>query len=208
MHWSKRLKDALTEKGWSAAELSRRSGVPEHSIYKYLKGRTDAPRGDVLEKVASALGVSPVFLEYGQRATDATSTTLALRRVPVLLLSDVYSLGWRLAVRRGSENRIAVPNHVGPDAFGIMVEDLALDKIPVGSVVIIDPDQPAQPGKYVAANAHAVKATVIRRFRSLVAGETRHGELLAEHPDFAPIKILAPEDGEIIGRVVMLVQML
>jgi transcriptional regulator with XRE-family HTH domain len=65
MTWSERLQSELAAKGWSKAELSRRSGVPYDSVNKYLRGSIDQPRGDTIDKLAAALGVDPLWLKEG-----------------------------------------------------------------------------------------------------------------------------------------------
>jgi transcriptional regulator with XRE-family HTH domain len=56
-----RLEGLRTAKGWSQAELARQSGVPQPTISRIEAGtrRVDL---DVLEKLASALGVNASML--------------------------------------------------------------------------------------------------------------------------------------------------
>lgn len=63
--WDQRLRRVFQDKGWSAAELSRRSGVDRDSVYKYLHGAVKQPRGETLDKLADALGISPLWLRTG-----------------------------------------------------------------------------------------------------------------------------------------------
>jgi transcriptional regulator with XRE-family HTH domain len=64
-HWSKRLWKALNWKGWSQRELSRRAGVDEQKVYKYLQGKVDNPRGDTLLRLSDSLGVTEAWLRFG-----------------------------------------------------------------------------------------------------------------------------------------------
>ena len=64
-HWAKRLNEEFKKTGWTVAEFSRRSGVEANNLYKYLDGVIRNPRGDILEKLAGTLGISPVYLRYG-----------------------------------------------------------------------------------------------------------------------------------------------
>ena len=63
--WTARLISAWERSGWTKAELARKSGVPKHSVYKYLAGRVKQPRGDVLNDLADALGVERLWLREG-----------------------------------------------------------------------------------------------------------------------------------------------
>lgn len=61
-HWSKRLWQALSWKGWSQRELARRSGISEQKVYKYLQGKVHQPRGDTLVRLSDVLGVTESWL--------------------------------------------------------------------------------------------------------------------------------------------------
>lgn len=63
--WAKRLTAARNRKGWSRAELSRRSGVNVESVRKYEIGKVAQPRGDNIPSLARCLGVSRQWLERG-----------------------------------------------------------------------------------------------------------------------------------------------
>lgn len=65
MSWDQRLRAAFTDKGWSKAELARRSGVSYDNVNKYLSGDVKQPRGDALTKLANALEIDPLYLEKG-----------------------------------------------------------------------------------------------------------------------------------------------
>lgn len=65
MSWHDRLNQAWTDTGWSKAELARRSDVPYDSVVKYLAGKVDKPRGDILAKLSAALGKDDLWLERG-----------------------------------------------------------------------------------------------------------------------------------------------
>lgn len=64
-HWSDRLRTQLKKLGWSQVELARRTGIDVVKIRKYTSGAVDQPREDVMAKLASALGVSQVWLQFG-----------------------------------------------------------------------------------------------------------------------------------------------
>jgi transcriptional regulator with XRE-family HTH domain len=64
--WHERLRAALERKGWSQAELARRSGVGIEKIRKYHQGKVDQPRGDVIGRLADALGIEELWLRDGR----------------------------------------------------------------------------------------------------------------------------------------------
>ncbi len=65
MKWWERLQQEMDALGLNKADLSKRSGVPYDSINKYLRGDTDNPRGNVIDKLADAIGRSRVWLRDG-----------------------------------------------------------------------------------------------------------------------------------------------
>lgn len=64
--WSKRASAVLARRGWTQAELARRSGQDQHRLNKWFQGRVDNPRGDALARIAAALGVNLPWLQYGK----------------------------------------------------------------------------------------------------------------------------------------------
>ena len=58
---AERLNEAMKLRNIKQAEVSRLSGIDKSSISLYLKGKY-APKGDKLYRLATVLGVSPVWL--------------------------------------------------------------------------------------------------------------------------------------------------
>lgn len=73
MTWDQRLRDAFEETGWSKAEFARRADLSYDNINKYLAGAVKQPRGDALEKLAAALGLSSIYLEKGADPDNQTT---------------------------------------------------------------------------------------------------------------------------------------
>ena len=68
--WTDRLNDTLRQSGWSKTELARRSGVNYDSLNKYLDGKVAQPRGDIMHRLARALGVDTTWLRDGTGDQD------------------------------------------------------------------------------------------------------------------------------------------
>lgn len=66
------MQERMDELGWSKADLHTKSGVSYDSINKYLRGDTDHPRGNVMDKLAEAVGKSAVWLRDGVDLEEAT----------------------------------------------------------------------------------------------------------------------------------------
>jgi transcriptional regulator with XRE-family HTH domain len=69
MDWKARLRRAFEDSGMKIADLSRASGVPYDSVRKYLSGQVEKPRGDTLDKLAAALGMTGLYLREGIEAS-------------------------------------------------------------------------------------------------------------------------------------------
>lgn len=63
--WSFRLRQTMAMKDVGVGELGRRTRLSRDNVYKYLQGRVAQPRGDVLERIAKALGVNEQWLRDG-----------------------------------------------------------------------------------------------------------------------------------------------
>lgn len=61
MKLEEKLRQVMTEKGITAADIERRTGISRGTVHHYLHGDY-SPKNDKLEKLASALGVSVSYL--------------------------------------------------------------------------------------------------------------------------------------------------
>ena len=60
-----RLRQLMEEQGIGENELARRSKVPQPTIHRILKGVSNSPRINNLEKLAASLGTTASFLAHG-----------------------------------------------------------------------------------------------------------------------------------------------
>jgi transcriptional regulator with XRE-family HTH domain len=213
-HWSERLIASMREKGWTAAELARRSGVDVQKIYKYMRGKVDAPRGKTLALLSKALGVNELWLVYGAEdhnaPTAGSSQVIELGRIPIVNLVDLSRLKSIADLPKMLKDRkeLTVPDDVGPRAVAVRLDDDSMaPKFAQGSVVICDPDAPIVPGRYVIALSTSANRAVFRRFKATSANNQK-GELIAENPNFPALKIGTEKDGFIVGRAVTIFQVL
>lgn len=204
--WHGRLRELLDKRGWTVVELAKRTGVPEQSLYKYIQGRIDVPRGDALSRIAEALGTTELFLSHGIADKTLVNNALATRLLPVINLTH-WAGGADVDLRtmvEGAVKSVPVPSDAaGPDAFACLVQDNAMNALPRGSYVVVDPDQSAEPGRYVLAWSAAARRAVVRRWRALDLHGA--GVLLADSPDYPPIPLADASDGRVVGRVVLLI---
>lgn len=58
----------------SRAELARKADVSYDVLNKIERGLVDQPRGDTLQKIATALGTNELALKYGQKLQEAAAS--------------------------------------------------------------------------------------------------------------------------------------
>lgn len=68
--WSVRANKLMDDRGWKLAELHKATGIPEFQLRKQLAGGVLNPRGDALDRIARALGVTASWLRYGVTNPD------------------------------------------------------------------------------------------------------------------------------------------
>jgi phage repressor protein C with HTH and peptisase S24 domain len=66
--WPERLRHAMTHAGLRPVDLARRAGISDTLLSHYLAGVRKNPRGDALERLADACGVSRLWLIAGAGA--------------------------------------------------------------------------------------------------------------------------------------------
>lgn len=106
--WWERLEQKRAALGMSVAELARKSGVNYDSVNKYLRGDTDQPRGNNLDKLASAVGVSKIWLRDGVGAEDAEIEPSTSRLVPVAVAGVVEAGSFREVDQFDQSERVTV----------------------------------------------------------------------------------------------------
>jgi transcriptional regulator with XRE-family HTH domain len=81
----KKIKDLRIEKGFSQEELADRAGLNLRTIQRIENGAT-VPRGDSLQRIASALDVSPdLFVNTARKKDDNLITILNLSQLGFLI---------------------------------------------------------------------------------------------------------------------------
>lgn len=93
LSFGENLKTARVAAGMTQAELARRTGITERSIYNYEKN-SRAPKIDVVDRFAQALGVQPETLMEGMgcslsAASPQTKMDRTLRQVKEVFDSDL-----------------------------------------------------------------------------------------------------------------------
>jgi transcriptional regulator with XRE-family HTH domain len=65
MQWWQRLDRSMKAQRLSPDTVAERAGINIKSVYAYLNGRVDHPRGDIVKRLAAAVGMTEVALRDG-----------------------------------------------------------------------------------------------------------------------------------------------
>ncbi|MGF9694725.1 helix-turn-helix domain-containing protein [Rhizobium sp. 0TCS1.26] len=87
--WWKRLDERIAELGWNDKELARQSGIPYANINKYLNGKIEQPRGDVLDRLARSVKKHPLWLREGIDPQDLEAVPSTSGFTPVTVVGTV-----------------------------------------------------------------------------------------------------------------------
>jgi SOS-response transcriptional repressor LexA len=208
MVWHTRLKALVAERGMSLAELSRRSGVNYDNVTKYVGGAVENPRGKTLEKLASALGTTTLYLREG--LTDRKPLTVG--SIPY---RGVVAAGlWAEAGDALSEPEEWLPFNPVPQypegaVYCLTVQGDSLDKIaPHGTtLVVVDllaSGIPIRAGDLVVVersrDGGGLVETTAKRVREANGGLELYPE--SNNPKWQPIMIPRANDQDVTIRVI------
>jgi AcrR family transcriptional regulator len=66
-------------------DVAKRAGLNVASVYKYLDGRVEQPRGDVVKRLAQAVHLSEMALRYGDGANGDLSDVAVAHGASILI---------------------------------------------------------------------------------------------------------------------------
>ena len=197
MMWKKRIEWLMQEKGWNQYDLADRAGYSQPHIHKILK-RDEVPVPKAMRKLADAFNVPVEYFNTGiQRPTSS------VRSVPLLTPEQITLwLDQPDQIRQSISDWIPVMNSSSKSyALNVTSQDMTSpDKTvyyPIGSTVIVDPEQERLAGYRVVCQLPDTR--VIFRELQESAGEYY---LAALQPSFSMIALGTEFNARYLGRVV------
>lgn len=178
-----RIRLARKKSGLSQYELADKSGIQRSRINNWENGiRLPGPQEMLL--MAKHLDVSPSWLycltdTVGQLPIAKGS----LQLIPVFSYKDI-SKGYKeplkafqnLDQHHFNVSKLialspATKGNYGKSSFAVVIEDDSMQpELAIGDIMIINPELPPTPGKYVLAKLSPKNEVLIRKFRSPKAG--------------------------------------
>lgn len=194
-----RIRVLRQQKGLSQEELGEKVGVKKAAINKYEKGIVVNLKQSMIEKLADALGVSPIYLmgfedeKFPSNAIPYTNS----HKAPIL---GSIPAGYPVLAIEDIEGYADIPYSDEENYFFLRVngESMKNAGIHTGDLVLIRRQKCADDGQVVAARVNGDEAT-LKRYK-------RQGDsviLIPENPEFepriVPIRDFETGDAEIIG---------
>ncbi|MGN5108339.1 LexA family protein [Aeromonas hydrophila] len=163
---SERIKELRKKHGLTQQKLGELIGVKKSSISQW-ENDEHSPSGDNLAQLSKVFGVSAHWLSTGKGSPEPSNVEPAVipqgNRVPIL--SYVQAGNWREMCEQatafdGNVEYVSAGGEIGPYGFGLWLRgDSMLPQFKEGDLIIVDPDEPPQPGDYVVAKNGSNEAT-------------------------------------------------
>lgn len=193
-----RLKNVMSKKEISPAELSRRSGITPSSISDYLTGKYE-PKQDKIDLIARALNISPAWLmgydsEYSTRKKGT--------RIPVL---GRVAAGIPIEAIEDVEDWEEIPESMAKkgEYFALRIKgDSMLPEIKEGDVVIVRKQSCVDSGEIAIVLVNGTDATC-KKIQKQESGITLIGYNTAVYsPTFYTIKQIEDLPVRVLGKVI------
>ncbi|MGY3886929.1 helix-turn-helix domain-containing protein [Aeromonas aquatica] len=192
-----RLQQLMEERGFTAADLARKTGLSKPTLSAIIHGNTSDPRISSLLSISRILGCDPIWLFVGKSSTDYASST-AVSKVPIWELKDMVGqpsdaiplidTGRHLVVEDGGHLCAVVAEN----------EDLATSGIHKGDLIIVDmsPTHRKLDSGDIALIQYKDKFLLLRA-KNAIDGMN----LVADDPHFGFLKA---KDATILGKMIEL----
>ncbi len=164
---SNTLKTLLQEQGLTASSLARITGIGQPVIHRMLSGTTDNPKVATLSPIAKyfkisisqLIGDSPLQTSSNHQNNELKTP---LRHLPLLT--------WQQALDHANIKTEEIQNYITVDAncsihsFALRLQqNSGINSIPLGSLLLFDPQLPAQNQDYVLAAQATANAVSLQQ---------------------------------------------
>lgn len=204
MTWWQRLAKILETRGITPEHLAQVSGVPIKSIYGYLKGSVENPRGDVLRRLAAGAMTTEAYLRYGN--SPAITAPPTIKKIPLLKMSAFATLqvpGDHLSAWDGA-TEVIVPPTTPDGCYAVEIEDESNSpEFSVGDYLICDPQARIEPGRVVIAVIPGANLAVFGRFKPASRIKPEAGFTIEHaHPDYTATTVDPANPGFVVARAI------
>lgn len=198
-----RVIQAREARGWKPAELARRAGISQPTLWALENGKTKDVKYDTIAKIASATGKHVAYFVDTRNGNTDEETPVPYGRVPLIswvragaasLVFDPYQPGFAEEWEDASVSvsrltfalRVRGDSMIAPDGTGF----------PEGSIIIVDPEVEPKNGDFVVVRFDDSDEATFKRL--VIDGP--HRILRPLNPQFPTIPVTP--DARICGVVV------
>jgi SOS-response transcriptional repressor LexA len=203
MKWWERLGRTMEARRLTPDAVAERARVNLKSLYGYLQGDVDQPRGDIVKRLAAAVGMTELALRYG--SDGFPENTVELKRIPLITMNKLGTLTAGqdpMAVWDGS-TVVSVPADVPDGAYGVTLVDSSNEPdFARGDIVICDPLADLEPGRYVVAILTEEQQAHFAKWRPLAHRDVRRFVLTHANADYPDIEVGSRIKGFILARAI------
>lgn len=203
MKWWERLAQAMEARRISPDALAERARVPVKSVYGYLNGVVDNPRGDVVNRLAKAVGMSELALRHGPQE-DAAQVVLQLKKIPLIDMNKIGTLpAGRDALDAWDGSAVvSVPSDVPDGAYAMtLLDESNAPGFQKGDIIVCDPAAEVIPNRYVVAVLTDEKKAYFGRYAPATHGSMRRFRLEREGQGWPSIEVGTKSKGYVLARV-------
>ncbi len=190
-----RLRQAIVRANLSYGELGQRTGIPKSAVHRYVTGMTGKVPIDRIQRLAAALGVSPVWLMGGDEESEPiTAPHSPANTVPLL---GTIACGTPILAQENWEGEIALPADLRADfALRCRGDSMTDARINDGDIVYVRRQEQVEDGE-IAAVLVGDEATLKRVYVSRSAVT-----LVACNAQYPPMVFREQEEVRILGKAV------
>ena len=184
-----RLRKALEAKNMTQSEFVRQvnkgatRSISQAAISKWLSGKTETIRSDMVIKTAQVLGVSPDWLNNGVGPMQVKDSNVSdyielssKRMIPVI--SFVHA-GYPNSSQALTDEYIDATENFVNKAYALRIKgDSMLPLLQEGDLIVVDPTARCKPGDYVIARFPDQEESTFKKLR--YSGIDRNGQPIME----------------------------
>lgn len=201
MKWWERLDQVITNRGLRVADVAQRAGIPDKTLYGYLKGATDNPRGDIVKRLAEAVNLTEAQLRLGEVPNSVSQP----KWIPVLDMKKLRMLKANEAPisRWDQSSRMPVTSGLSDGCFVVeLIDNACAPEYRKGDQVICDPTANIEPGDYVIAVLTEDSTAHFAQYRPISHRKSSRFELVHTNKNYPSIEVGGSIKGFVLGRAI------
>jgi transcriptional regulator with XRE-family HTH domain len=193
MKWWERLAEAMASRKLEVPDVATRAGVPVKTLYGYLLGEVENPRGDTIARLAAAVDMTEAQLRHEEEDLVTLTVTRLAKALPILEMSSLKTLKWKEnALSRWEGDIVSFfrnNRNISNSCFAVRLPDSSGEpEFRRGDVIIFDQAADVGPGDYVVAVLPEEQQVHFAKYKPLSHRKTSlpHFMLVhrnADHPD-------------------------